>query len=80
MKKPEKKELGIQIRCCTGEKIGHRENDIIESYNHAIDDYEAFLPSEEEIYKIINKTTLENKGCAIKDVVAKAISKRLRGE
>ena len=80
MKKPEKKKV-IGLRPEAGNHF----------YNYACDDWEAFLPSEEEILKLIVKTFNEK----LKDdemtpdflehfvrsgTIAKAISKRLWGE
>lgn len=60
---------------------------LVEGYNQAIDDYEKFLPSEEEIEKILFEYTFDigGAGCGAGygmnvDDAAKAIHKRIRGE
>ena len=74
MIKPKKKKLG-------GEEILLAEE--VMGYNQAIDDYEKFLPSEEEIASIVHLYHYGSVFNGIDDVerdIAKAISKRIRGE
>ena len=67
IKKPEKKKL---IRKDGFEDINRE----LEAFNQAIEEYEAFLPDEKEIMKII----VDN--CGSIPLSAKAIYKRIRGE
>ena len=72
MKKPEKKDS-----CIYGDS--DYERGVESGYNWACDDYEKFLPSEEEINCIIFEQYPFMKEVQLV-ILAKAISKRLRGE
>lgn len=66
MKKPEKIISGLSgTDYCSG-------------FNHACDDWEKWLPSEEEIKKLISNILLTDKPVPTK-TIAKEISKRIRG-
>lgn len=78
MPKPEKKNISYKIRSSDGDIYD-------EGYNAACDDWEKWLPSEEEILDIICKTlypdySLEESIRKQFIPLAKAISQRIRGE
>lgn len=74
MKKPEKYKHAHD--CCPVEE----EYASNYGYNKCIDDYEAFLPSEEEILSILDELPDTNNYEVNKFEAAKKIHKRLRGE
>ena len=85
MNKPEKKEYKIcqgHITGKVGNPIERRHQSLCEGYNQAIDEYEEFLPSTEEIIKIVyDWKNLVHKSpspdLAI-DCLAQIIAKRMR--
>ena len=71
MNKPNKKELNY-----TKSDFVSSNKDALYGYNQAIDEYESFLPNENEILEIVQENVING------DVInlTKEISKRLRGK
>ena len=80
MKKPEKKKLcSCYCTCCNSIVCNHK------GYKQAIDDYEAYLPDNKDIESLVQSTIFKwnrlpsEKRLSLRIVLAKAISKRIRG-
>lgn len=79
IKKPEKKVVTKYKECsvCGDRYINEKDA----GYNQACDDYEKFLPSEEEIRQILETPNFDiSLNDKLKEDLAKAISKRIRSE
>ena len=74
MNKPEKKKLLPNINM-NREQDGFALNRYRQGYNRACDDWEAFLPSEGELFNIITENTLMYDHD--RRILAKAIAKRI---
>lgn len=79
MKRPEKKEFAQGYPTNSNNK----KNEIIQSYNQACEDWEKFLPNEEEIKEIITDfqewARKQNQVNDISSKLALTIHKRLKG-
>ena len=69
MKKPKKKKLNTPIKT----ELQSHENYVKDGYNLAIDEYERFLPSKEEILQIMLQISHEKQGKQIEEVEKKGI-------
>ena len=80
MKKPKKKDIENLIEKCNfpilKTEVTRATYEII-GYNQACDEWEAYLPSEEEILSIINKIDSRTWGGFVYEEIAKIIHKRI---
>ncbi len=85
MKKPKKKDSpnGKDCICCArydGDCACEADWTDNKTYNQACDDYEAWLPTEDELVGIILKASLKHQALTGAKTIAHAIAKRLGRE